>query len=62
MDAPVAARAQEALSLDGLRDVLSGAEIEGKEYVLEALAKNFANYVVNVDSPPEVALLSPRLS
>ena len=60
--APVAARAQEALSLDGLRDVLSGAEIEGKEYVLEALAKNFANYVVNVDSPPEVALLSPRLS
>jgi len=60
--APVAARAQEALSLDGLREVLSGAEIEGKEYVLEALTENFASYVVNVDTPPGVALLSPRLA
>jgi hypothetical protein len=58
----VAARAQQEFSLDGLREVLAGADIEGKEYVLGALAENFASYVVNVDEPPGVALVSPRLS
>ena len=42
--------------------MLAAADIEGKEQVLESLAQNFASYVVNVDSPPEVALRSPRLA
>jgi len=60
--APLAVLAQGSLSLEGLRGVLAAAEIEGREQVLESLAQNFASYVVNVDSPPEVALLSPRLA
>ena len=59
--APVAHRAQQSFSIDGLRAVLAAAEIDGKEQVLESLARNFASYVVNIDSPPEAALLSPRL-
>ncbi|HTU67126.1 MAG TPA: M15 family metallopeptidase [Steroidobacteraceae bacterium] len=60
--APVAARAQAALKLDGLRAVLSAAAIDGKEEVLAALARNFASYVVNVDEAPERASMSPRLA
>jgi LAS superfamily LD-carboxypeptidase LdcB len=59
--APVAARAQAALSVDGLRAVLAASAIEGRDEVLAALTRNFASYVVNVDAPPEAALLSPRL-
>ena len=60
--APVAHRAQAALSLDGLRAVLAAAEIEGKSEVLAALERNYSNYVVNVDAAPEAALLSPGLA
>lgn len=60
--APVAARAQRALSLSGLRAVLAASDVDGKEAVLAALEENFRRYVVEVDSPPEAARLSPRLS
>jgi LAS superfamily LD-carboxypeptidase LdcB len=60
--APVAARAQQAFAVDQLQTVLAATDIDGKEQVLESLARNFANYVVNVDGPPEAALLSPRLA
>jgi len=60
--APVAARAQAALSVDMLRGVLQGADIDGKEEVLAALDRNYASYVANVDAAPAAALLSPRLS
>jgi len=60
--APVAQRAQRALSLDGLRAVLAASEIEGKDAVLESLGENFRRYVLEVDAPPPAALLSPRLS
>jgi LAS superfamily LD-carboxypeptidase LdcB len=60
--APVAASAQSALNVDGLRAVLAAAAIEGKAEVLAALDRNFASYVVNVDPAPEQALLSPRLA
>jgi len=60
--APVAQRALRALSVDGLRAVLSASEIEGKDEVLETLAENFRRYVLDVDPPPPAALLSPRLN
>jgi LAS superfamily LD-carboxypeptidase LdcB len=60
--APVAAQAQSAFSLDGLRGVLAAAAIDGKEAVLAALPRTFASYVANVDAAPGVALASPRLS
>jgi LAS superfamily LD-carboxypeptidase LdcB len=60
--APAAARAQAAFTVDGLRVVLESAAIEGRAEVLAALPRAFTNYVVNVDRPPEVALLGPRLS
>jgi len=60
--APVAARAQRALSLERLRAVLADSGIEGKEAVLESLPENFRRYVVDVDAPPEAALLAPRLN
>jgi LAS superfamily LD-carboxypeptidase LdcB len=60
--APLAARAQRALTLDGMRAVLAQSDIEGRDEVLGSLAETFANYVLNVDAPPEAALLSPRLS
>jgi LAS superfamily LD-carboxypeptidase LdcB len=60
--APVAIEAQRALSLERLREVLADTEIDGKREVLETLAENFRRYVVEVDAPPEAALLSPRLS
>jgi len=60
--APVAARAQRALSVERLRAVLADSEIEGKEAVLESLAENFQRYVVDVDTPPAGATLSPRLA
>ena len=38
-------------------------DIEGKEEVLAALERRtIRRYVVNVDAPPEAALLSPRLA
>lgn len=60
--APLAERAQRAITLDGMREVIAGAQLEGRDEVLESLAETFANYVQNVDSPPEVALLSPRMN
>ena len=60
--APVAQRAQRALSLQGLREVLAAVEIDGRDEVLETLAENFRRYVVEVDAPPEEAALSPRLA
>jgi LAS superfamily LD-carboxypeptidase LdcB len=60
--APVAARAQAVLGVDGLRAVLSRAAIEGKAEVLASLAENFERYAVNVDPAPQIARISPRLS
>ena len=60
--APVALAAQRALSLDRLRQVLAASAIDGREEVLETLADTFQRYVVDVDAPPEAAILSPRLS
>jgi LAS superfamily LD-carboxypeptidase LdcB len=60
--APVASRAQMGLSPEKLRGVLAAAPIEGKEEVLAALANNFSSYVANVDTAPDEALVSPRLS
>lgn len=60
--APVANIAAAAFSVDGLRAVLEASQIEGKSWVLAALARNYQNYVVNVDSPPELAAMSPLLA
>ena len=60
--APVAQRAQLALSVDGLRAVLAASDIEGKDAVLATLDQNFRRYVLDVDPPPPTATLSPRLS
>lgn len=60
--APVAMAAARQLSLQDLRGVLEAAAIDGKAAVLAALERHYAGYVVNVDPPPPVALLSPRLS
>ena len=60
--AKVARRAQAALSLDGLRAVLTASDIEGKSEVLASLARSYSNYVVNVDAAPEEALMSPTLA
>jgi hypothetical protein len=59
--APLAVRAQQALKPEALRAVLAAADIEGKQEVLDSLGANFANYVVNIDAPPEAALSSPPL-
>jgi LAS superfamily LD-carboxypeptidase LdcB len=59
--APLAVRAQRALTLEGMRSVVAEARIEGRDEVLESLEHTFMNYVQNVDAAPEVALLSPRL-
>jgi LAS superfamily LD-carboxypeptidase LdcB len=60
--APVARRALSGFSAAKLRTVLEGSAIDGKEEVLAALERNFANYVLNVDAAPATALLSPRLA
>jgi hypothetical protein len=60
--ARVARRAQAALSLEGLRAVLTASDIAGKSEVLASLARSYSNYVVNVDAAPEAALMSPRLA
>ncbi len=60
--APVAEQALRQFRLEGLRDVLTAAQIDGRDEVLEALERNFVRYVVNVDPPPEVARLAPRLA
>jgi LAS superfamily LD-carboxypeptidase LdcB len=60
--APVAKRAQDTFSVESLGAVLGESQIEGKAEVLAALETNYRNYVVNVDAPPEAALLSPRLA
>jgi LAS superfamily LD-carboxypeptidase LdcB len=59
--APVAARAEAAFSLDGLREVLVASAIDGKNEVLAALESYYRSYVVNVDAAPESALMSPGL-
>jgi len=59
--AAVAANAAAALRIEGLRAVLSAADIEGKSEVLAGLDRNFQSYVVNVDPAPAAALLAPRL-
>jgi LAS superfamily LD-carboxypeptidase LdcB len=60
--APVAGAAAAQFSLRDLRSVLEAAPIEGRDEVLATLERSFSTYVVNVDPPPEEALLSPRLS
>ncbi len=60
--APVALAAQRALSLERLRQILAASAIDGREEVLETLADTFQRYVVDVDAPPEAAILSPRLA
>jgi LAS superfamily LD-carboxypeptidase LdcB len=60
--APLAVRAQRALTVDGMREVIAAAPLEGRDEVLDSLEQTFAAYVQNVDTAPEVALLSPRLS
>jgi LAS superfamily LD-carboxypeptidase LdcB len=60
--APVALRAQRALSVESLRSVLVASGIEGKEEVLASLEENFRRYVLEVDAPPEAARLAPRLN
>jgi LAS superfamily LD-carboxypeptidase LdcB len=60
--ASVAKRAHQAFSVDQLRTALTDSAIEGKQEVLAALDRNYATYVVNVDSAPEVALMSPGLA
>jgi len=60
--APVALRAERALSVTGLRGVLAASEIEGKDEVLASLDANFQRYVIDVDRPPAAALMSPRLA
>ena len=61
--APVAARAQAAVVARAVCARCSAAaEIEGKDEVLAALARNYSSYVVNVDAAPEAALLAPRLA
>ncbi len=60
--APLAARAQAALSAERLREVIAGAAIEGKSAVLASLGGYFERYVLNVDLAPQMAMLSPRLS
>jgi hypothetical protein len=42
--------------------VLEASDLEGKAEVLAALARNYRNYVANVDRAPAAAMLSPRLS
>jgi LAS superfamily LD-carboxypeptidase LdcB len=60
--APVAAVAAAAFSVEGLHAVLASSAIEGKAEVLAALGRIHADYVVNVDPPPEIGLMSPRLA
>jgi LAS superfamily LD-carboxypeptidase LdcB len=60
--APVATAAAAQFSVDALRAVLAGADIEGKPEVLAALERNYSTYVVNVDAPPVTAIFSPRLA
>jgi LAS superfamily LD-carboxypeptidase LdcB len=60
--ARVAAAAAEQFSVSGLREVLVAADIEGKEEILAALARNYSNYVVNVDAPPAAARFAPLLA
>ncbi len=60
--APVAAAAAEQFSLRDLRGVIECAAMEGKDEVLAALERTYSTYVVNVDPPPESALLAPGLA
>jgi LAS superfamily LD-carboxypeptidase LdcB len=60
--APVAEVGLRQFRLEGLREVLAAADIEGRDEVLAALERNFTQYVVNVDPPPELARMAPRLA
>ena len=59
--APVATAAAAQLTVGGLREVLAASAIEGKDEVLRTLARNYENYVMNVDAPPVLAAAAPRL-
>ena len=57
--APVAQRAQAALSVDGAARGAGGlARSKGRRKCWRRSTRNFATYVVNVDAAPEAALLS----
>jgi LAS superfamily LD-carboxypeptidase LdcB len=60
--APVAEAAAAQFSVRDLREVIEASEIEGRDEVLAALERNYSTYVLNVDPPPAVARLSPRLA
>lgn len=60
--APAAEAAQAQFSQSDLRDVIAGADIEGREEVLAGLDRTWRNYVLNVEPAPPEARLSPRLS
>ena len=60
--APVAARAQAALTVEGLRAVLADSGIEGRTKCSRRSTATIASYVVNVDAAPEAALMSPWLA
>ena len=60
--APVAARAERAMSLEGLRQVLVDSAIEGKEALLAGLEGTYRRYVLSVDPAPEAAVLAPHLA
>jgi LAS superfamily LD-carboxypeptidase LdcB len=49
--APVAARAQRALTADVIADALQDADVLGKHIVLERLPEIFRRYVANVGTP-----------
>jgi LAS superfamily LD-carboxypeptidase LdcB len=59
--APVAARAQAALTVERLREVVAQAALEGRAAVLASLGEYFERYVLGVDDAPRTALLSPAL-
>lgn len=59
--APVAAVAQRALTAESLRGIVAAADLEGREEVLARLDDIVARCVLNVDEPPQAALLAPRL-
>jgi LAS superfamily LD-carboxypeptidase LdcB len=59
--APVAEAALAQFAEAHLRTVISAADIEGRDEVLAALPRTWANYVVNVEPAPAEARLSPRL-
>ena len=60
--APVATRAPAALSPEQLREVLAAADIDGKEEVLAALARNLRDLRGERGCAARGGALSPRLA